>query len=127
VHWLVAWTKPLLVFYNHNASVVRLSLNLYREFDFDRATHLTNLVKFFFLENISFLLNLFLVGTRKSLSLCFFTRRYWNDNESIKVRGAFFCCLIMKFNIFSNYFNQCFRPFHPKMCQDWVMTVMQVN
>ncbi|CAF4326806.1 unnamed protein product [Rotaria socialis] len=43
VHWLVAWTKPLLVFYNHNASAVRLSLNLYREFDFDRATHLTNL------------------------------------------------------------------------------------
>ena len=30
-------------------------------------------------------------------------------------------------NIFSYYFNQCFRPFHPKMCQDWVMTVMQVN
>jgi hypothetical protein len=46
VHWLVAWTKPLLVFYNHNASAIRLSLNLYREFDFDRATHLTNLVKF---------------------------------------------------------------------------------
>lgn len=45
VHWLVAWTKPLLVFYNHNASVIRLSLNLYREFDFDRATHLTNLVR----------------------------------------------------------------------------------
>ena len=44
VHWLVAWTKPLIVFYNHNASVIRLSLNLYREFDFDRATHLTNLV-----------------------------------------------------------------------------------
>lgn len=45
VHWLVAWTKPLLIFYNHKASVVRLSLNLYREFDLDRATHLTNLVK----------------------------------------------------------------------------------
>ena len=44
MHWLVAWTKPLLVFYNHNASVVRLSLNIYREMDFDRATHLTNLV-----------------------------------------------------------------------------------
>ncbi|UJR25165.1 hypothetical protein I4U23_006521 [Adineta vaga] len=43
VHWLVAWTNPLLVFYNHNASVVRLSLNLYREFDCDRSTHLTNL------------------------------------------------------------------------------------
>ena len=28
--------------------------------------------------------------------------------------------------MFSHYFNQCFRPFHPKMCQDWVMTVMQV-
>ncbi|CAF0896827.1 unnamed protein product [Rotaria sordida] len=24
VHWLVAWTKPLLVFYNHNASVERM-------------------------------------------------------------------------------------------------------
>lgn len=44
VHWLVAWTKPLIVFYNHHASVIRLSLNLYREYDFDRATHLTNLV-----------------------------------------------------------------------------------
>ena len=57
VHWLVAWTKPYLVFYNHNASVVRLSLNLYREFDFDRATHLTNLVKkiLIYLFHLSFL------------------------------------------------------------------------
>lgn len=51
VHWLVAWTKPLIVLYNHHASVVRLSLNLYREYDFDRATHLTNLVNLFFVLN----------------------------------------------------------------------------
>lgn len=59
VHWLVAWTKPLLVFYNHNASVIRLSLNLYREFDFDRATHLTNLVRIASIQSIDFFFSLF--------------------------------------------------------------------
>ncbi|CAF0782845.1 unnamed protein product [Rotaria sordida] len=91
VHWLVAWTKPLLVFYNHNASVVRLSLNLYREFDFDRATHLTN------------------------LSVQENHYRYAFSQEATG----------MTMNQLNNYFNRCFRPFHPKMCQDWVMTVMQ--
>ncbi|CAF2494573.1 unnamed protein product [Rotaria sp. Silwood2] len=91
VHWLVAWTKPLLVFYNHNASVVRLSLNLYREFDFDRATHLTN------------------------LSVQENHYRYAFSQEATG----------MTMNQLNQYFNRCFRPFHPKMCQDWVMTVMQ--
>ncbi|CAF1241866.1 unnamed protein product [Adineta ricciae] len=91
VHWLVAWTKPLLVFYNHNASVVRLSLNLYREFDCDRTTHLTNL------------------SVQESHS------RYAFLQESTG----------MTINQLNQYFNQCFRPFHPKLCQDWVMTVMQ--
>ncbi|CAF0813875.1 unnamed protein product [Rotaria sp. Silwood1] len=91
VHWLVAWTKPLLVFYNHNASVVRLSLNLYREFDFDRATHLTN------------------------LSVQENHYRYAFSQEATG----------MTMSQLNHYFNRCFRPFHPKMCQDWVMTVMQ--
>ncbi|CAF3074370.1 unnamed protein product [Rotaria sp. Silwood2] len=91
VHWLVAWTKPLLVFYNHHASVIRLSLNLYREFDFDRATHLTN------------------------LSVQENHYRYAFSQEATG----------MTMQQLNNYFNQCFRPFHPKMPQDWVMTVMQ--
>ncbi|CAF2162437.1 unnamed protein product [Rotaria magnacalcarata] len=91
VHWLVAWTKPLLVFYNHNASAVRLSLNLYREFDFDRATHLTNLSV---------------------------QENHYRYSFSQEATG-------MTISQLNHYFNRCFRPFHPKMCQDWVMTVMQ--
>ncbi|CAF1376980.1 unnamed protein product [Adineta steineri] len=91
VHWLVAWTKPLLVFYNHNASVTRLSLNLYHEFDYDRSTHLTNL------------------SVQESHS------RYNFLQESTG----------MTMSQLNHYFNQCFRPFHPRMRQDWVMTVMQ--
>ncbi|CAM4857528.1 unnamed protein product [Rotaria socialis] len=91
VHWLVAWTKPLLAFYNHHASVIRLSLNLYREFDFDRATHLTN------------------------LSIQENHHRYAFSQEATG----------MTMQQLNQYFNQCFRPFHPKMPQDWVMTVMQ--
>ncbi|CAF0855544.1 unnamed protein product [Rotaria sp. Silwood1] len=91
VHWLVAWTKPLLVLYNHHASVIRLSLNLYREFDFDRATHLTN------------------------LSVQENHHRYAFSQEATG----------MTMQQLNNYFNQCFLPFHPKMPQDWVMTVMQ--
>ena len=71
VHWLVAWTKPLVVFYNHKASVVRLSLNLYREFDLDRATHLTNLVKFLAVIHLHSYPSEFVpVSTGKSLPLC---------------------------------------------------------
>ncbi|CAF3481940.1 unnamed protein product [Adineta steineri] len=91
VHWLVAWTKPLTVFYNHNASVVRLSLNLYREFDFDRATHLTN------------------------LSVQEHHYRYASSQEETG----------MTMQQLNAYFNKCFRPFHPQLCEDWVMTVMQ--
>ncbi|CAF0742579.1 unnamed protein product [Rotaria sordida] len=91
VHWLVAWTKPLLVFYNHHASVIRLSLNLYREFDFDRATHLTN---FSIQEN---------------------HQRYAFSQEATG----------MTMQQLNQYFNQCFRPFHPKMPQDWIITIMQ--
>ena len=86
VHWLVAWTKPLLVFYNHKASVVRLSLNLYREFDNDRATHLTNLVKKFFLVDVGNMPCVFLVRARKSLSLCGRPGIHRHDNESTKVK-----------------------------------------
>ncbi|UJR23720.1 hypothetical protein I4U23_026700 [Adineta vaga] len=91
VHWLVAWTKPLIIFYNHNASVIRLSLNLYREFDFDRATHLTN------------------------LSVQEHHYRYASSSEETG----------MTMQQLNQYFNKCFRPFHPQLCEDWVMTVMQ--
>ncbi|CAF1532309.1 unnamed protein product [Adineta ricciae] len=91
VHWLVAWTKPLIVFYNHHASVIRLSLNLYREYDFDRATHLTN------------------------LSVQEHHYRYATSQEDTG----------MTMQQLNQYFNKCFRPFHPQLCEDWVLTVMQ--
>jgi hypothetical protein len=89
VHWLVAWTKPLLVFYNHHASVVRLSLNLYREFDFDRATHLTNLVSDDTHERSSE--NVILVSPGESSSLCLLAGRHRNDHAAIEVTDIHIC------------------------------------
>ena len=88
VHWLVAWTKPLLVFYNHNASVIRLSLNLYREFDFDRATHLTNLVRTKLSNQSGLSLSLSLsrlVSSRVALSLRLLSRSDGHDDATVKV------------------------------------------
>ncbi|CAF1272039.1 unnamed protein product [Didymodactylos carnosus] len=93
VHFLIAWAKPLLVFYNHIASVVRLSLNLYREFDFDRATHLTNL----------------------SVQENHYRYAFSQENTGMTMTQL------------NHYFNQCFRPFNPNMCEDWVMKVMQIR